>query len=36
MSAGRQRGLYNALCGLYIIVGSMTDQGLRKCAQCSQ
>jgi hypothetical protein len=35
MSAGRQRGLYNALCGLYI-VGSMTDQGLRKCAQCSQ
>jgi hypothetical protein len=36
MSAGRQSGLYKALRGLYIIVGSMTDQGLRKCAQCSQ
>lgn len=36
MSAGRQRGLYKALCGIYIIVSSMTDQGLRKCAQCSQ
>jgi hypothetical protein len=36
MSAGRQRGLYKALCGLYIIGGSMTDQGLGKCAQCWQ
>jgi hypothetical protein len=36
MNAGRQSGLYRALCGIYIIVGSMTDQGLRQCAQCSR
>jgi hypothetical protein len=35
MSTGRHRGLYKALCGINIIVGSMTDQGLRKCAQCA-
>lgn len=36
MNAGRQRGLYRALCGIYVIVGSMTDQGLRKCAACAE
>ncbi|MGH3766558.1 MAG: hypothetical protein ACRDTX_15660 [Pseudonocardiaceae bacterium] len=35
LRAGRLAGDYQAMCGVRVLAGSPTDQGLRCCPQCS-